>query len=168
MGGKVNSRKPEMKLVRGADKKSGGAIPTPGEVFRVARQAVQEIVAESLDISRRDTAEVARVLGEKIAMLYTEEVKTAVMLNSLVELLIEKGVLTKEEFKARVDKNSAETQKTYQQATAAMQAARQGGQDADGRKQEVGGKHFHRPRQGGGEEPGPGGPGLPPQEPEAV
>lgn len=117
MGGKVNGR--NLKLVKGPQKPSGG-LPTPQEVFNVARSAVHEIVEQAVGVAMDDTSNVAKVLGEKIAMLYTEEVKTAIMVNSLVEILIEKGILTKEEFKGRVDKNSAETQQTYQRATEAM------------------------------------------------
>lgn len=147
MGGKVNSRKPQMKLVGGSGDgtKKDSPIPSPHEVFKVARSAVQEMVGEVLDVARSDTAHVAKVLGEKIAMLYTEEVKTAIMVNSLVEILIEKGILTKDEFKSRVDKNSAETQQMYQRATEAVRTAKPpaqpepGGADANGREQEVGG-----------------------------
>lgn len=120
MSGKVNGRK-GMKLVKVPDPKKPG-IPSPGEVFRVARSAVQEIVEQAVGVAMEDTSNVAKVLGEKIAMLYTEEVKTAIMVNSLVEILIEKGILTKEEFKARVDKNSTETQLTYKRATEAARA----------------------------------------------
>jgi len=88
-------------------------VPTPKEIEEVARQA-----------ARRDVAEVAKVLGEKVAMVYVEEVKSAVLINALIEILVSKGAFTKEEFKALVKKRDDETKDRYVKATEAIRQGR--------------------------------------------
>lgn len=83
-------------------------VPSKEEVAHVAREAV-----------RPDLAAVADALGKRIAHLYGEEVKTAVILNSLAEMLIEKGVVDKAKLQERVTKNQKDMQDMYKQAVAA-------------------------------------------------
>jgi hypothetical protein len=84
-------------------------MPSPEAVRRVAQEA-----------ARHDVGEVARVLSEKISMIFAEEVKSAVLLNALIEILIQKGVFTKDEYKELVKKREEETQDRYVRAKEAI------------------------------------------------
>jgi len=165
MSGKVNNR-PDLKVVKGGPKGPEKKMPTPQDVSTLAAQVAREVVAGLVGSVQRETSEIVKVLSDKIAILFAEEVKTAVMVNSMAELLIEKGVFTKDDFKKRVEKNTAEAQKNYERVTEAMIAQQAAGEtDADGRKQEMGGEHLHRPGEGGPAQADGSGPGLPPQKP---
>ena len=79
---------------------------TLAEVTMIARDAARsEIAATAKAIAATVQQTMARSmlpLNEKFAMLMSEQYQTAITLNALIELLAEKGIVTKEELEARV------------------------------------------------------------------
>lgn len=88
------------------------SVPTMQEVAEVARQAIIP-----------DLQKMLQSMGDRITHLYTEETKTAVILNSLAEILIMKGVISKEELQKLVTTNQDILQKNYKQAAERMRKA---------------------------------------------
>jgi hypothetical protein len=100
-------------MMHGPDpfKKSLPKVPgpvTPEVVRYLAREeARKEIVATSTALANKVQEVMARSmapLNEKFSIMYSEQYKTAVSVNALVEMLIEKGLFTKEEIEAKVTK----------------------------------------------------------------
>lgn len=81
---------------------------TPEVVRYLAREeARKEIVATSSALAKKVQDVMAgsmSPLNEKFTIMYSEQYKTAVSVNALVEMLIEKGLFTKEEIEAKVTK----------------------------------------------------------------
>lgn len=146
--------------------KKGKVIQMPGGARQNQPKVVQipskeEVAATAREATRENIMMVAEALGSKIATLYTEEVKTAVILNTLAELLIEKGIISKTDLQARVTKNEKVMQATYRQKAAEMTKAAKGN---DGRPQpdsagEPPGPVAQTVCESGGREPEPKAPG---------
>ncbi len=87
-------------------------VPTKQEVTQLVREALLPDIKRILD-----------TMSGRIAHLYTEEAKTAVILNSLAELLIMKGVVEKDKLQALVVQNQKVLEENYRRATEQMKAA---------------------------------------------
>jgi hypothetical protein len=96
-------KKPNITIIKGGA--NTRTVPTKEEVAMMAREAVLPSLRQMV-----------QPLSDRIAQLYVEGVKTAVILNSLAEILIEKGVISKEELQARVTKNQGITEENYRNA----------------------------------------------------
>lgn len=81
---------------------------TPQEVIVLAKDAARaEIVATTKAIASTVQQTMARAMGplnEKFALLMSEQYQTAITMNALIEVLEEKGLVTKAELEARVTK----------------------------------------------------------------
>lgn len=146
--------------------KKGKVIQMPGGARQIQTKVIQvpskeEVAATAREATRENIMMVAEALGSKIATLYTEEVKTAVILNTLAELLIEKGVISKTDLQARVTKNEKGMEATYRKKAAEMTKA---AKERNGKPQpesagEPPGPVAQTVCEGGGGEPQPKAPG---------
>lgn len=89
----------------------GKTIPTKEEVAMMAREAVLPSIRTVLN-----------QMSERITTLYVEQAKTAVILNSLAELLIEKSLISKQDLQARVTKNQEAAEANYRRAVGEARA----------------------------------------------
>jgi hypothetical protein len=94
-----------LKMPGGARQPKIVTIPSKEDVQAEARRAVLP------DLSR-----VAESLGERIAILYAETAKSAVILNSLAELLISKKIISKDELQDLSLKNGKDLEDQYKKA----------------------------------------------------
>lgn len=101
-----------------------GDGPIKSKIIQVPSK--EEVAATAREATRENIMVVAEALGTQIAKLYTEEVRSAVIINSLAELLIAKGVITKAELQALVEKNEKAMQANYKKAAEAVVKAAKG------------------------------------------
>jgi len=98
-------KKTSFKVIEGGNFKAGKTVPTRDEVEAAAREAVLPSIRPILN-----------QISERITVLYVEQAKTAVILNSLAELMIETGLISKQDLQVRVTKNQAVVEENYQRS----------------------------------------------------
>lgn len=111
------SNKKVIKMPGGAQQTNAHRVPSKEEVQAEARRAVLP-----------DLSKVAESLGGRIAVLYAETAKTAVILNSLAELLISKKIIGKDELQAISMKNGKDLEDQYRAAVEKTAGVKSGGE----------------------------------------
>lgn len=113
-------------------KKPGGLPPIPGkatpeDIRMIAKDVVRsEIVAMSKNLALTIKQTIEKTLepfNKRFAYLYQEVNNQAVIQNSLIEVLIQKGVFTKEEVEKQVEINSNAARERYEKLAAEKKAA---------------------------------------------
>jgi hypothetical protein len=116
----------------GFQKKSPGLPPIPGkatpeDIRAIAKDVVRsEIVAMSKNLALTIKQTIEKTLepfNKRFAYLYQEVNNQAVIQNSLIEVLIQKGVFTKEEVEKQVEVNSNAARERYEKLAAEKKAA---------------------------------------------
>lgn len=121
------------RVTPGFGKMPGGGLPpipgkaTPEDIRMIAKDVARaEIVAmaKNLAVTIKQTIEkTLEPFNKRFAYLYQEVNNQAVIQNSLIEVLIQKGVFTKEEVEKQVEINSNAARERYEKLAAEKKAA---------------------------------------------